>query len=222
MLPRLLMLLVLNLILCLVSPAPGAAAQSAEEVSAQALAACQEGRGMHDPAERLAQFQRAETLAERAIGLKDDLPAAHFALFCGLGEQLRLKGEGLTALFRLPRVLAELDRTLTLDPNHLAALSAKGTLLQRLPSALGGDEAQGEQLLRRVVNEAPLAVNARLGLARACAKRGEHEAARAYAAKALAIAKVHGPQDLIPEAQSTLTAVQAMARRVAWTGLRGQ
>ena len=60
----------------------------------------------------------------------------------------------------------ELDRALEINPAHIDALSAKGALLVKLPSFLGGDSEKGERLLQQVVKQAPKAVNARLALAR--------------------------------------------------------
>src|SRR5207237_1284930 len=92
-----------------------------------------------------------QALAERAVALDDNSADAHFALFCNLGELMRLDGENLTQVFQLRRLMAEVDRTLELDPNHVDAMAAKGTLLVRLPRLLGGDSVKGEAMLRQVL-----------------------------------------------------------------------
>lgn len=184
---------------------PVFASESARALSAEALAECHEGRVAQVREARLAHFERGQALAERAVALDDRWAEGHFALFCNLGESMRLDGETLAALFGFNKVMAVLDRTLELDPDHLDALSCKGTFLIRLPGLFGGDRDRGEQLLRRVIQRAPdRAVNARLVLARSYADRGSHEQAVALAREALRIAYSHGREDLIPEAQETL------------------
>ena len=99
--------------------------------------------------------------------------------------------------------MSALDQTLILNPNHLDALSAKGTFLVRLPRLLGGDTEKGEQLLRRVIREEPTSVNARLSLAKSCEERGDHEeAVKRLAQEALDFAVEYKRQDFILEAKS--------------------
>lgn len=183
---------------------PAQAQESAEVISAKAQHECDLGRRAKDRDARGAHFEQGQKLAEQAIALDDQVAAGHFAFFCNVGEGLRLDGEILTSIFKLRRVMAALDRTLELDPNHLDALSSKGTLLVRLPSLLGGDEERGEAMLRRVVQEGPMSVNARLTLAKTCAARGERAEAIELAKTALKIAQARDRQDLIPEARATL------------------
>ena len=75
----------------------------------------------------------------------------------------------------------ELDRALEIDPRHIDALSAKGTLLVKLPGLLGGDSEKGELLLQHVIKRAPKAVNARLALAKVRCEHGNHQEAVALA-----------------------------------------
>lgn len=188
-------------------PAVVVAQDSAPELSAQAQRECDLGRRASDRSVRVEHFERGEALAEQALVAEDELAAAHFALFCNLGEQMRIDGESWNpgAIFTLRRVLGELDRTLELDPNHLDAISAKGTLLVRLPSMLGGDPARGETLLRHVIERAPGAVNARMTLARTYESRGKHVEAIRLAKEALSLAHEQKREDLLPEAHLTYT-----------------
>ncbi|RMH03464.1 MAG: hypothetical protein D6704_12605, partial [Nitrospirae bacterium] len=112
---------------------------SAKELSARSLEACHKGRSARDRDVRLRYFRQAQALAEQALAVNDQLANSHFALFCSLGEQMRLDGEIFTSIFEFRRMMAALDRTLELNPGHLDALSAKGTFLIRLPRFLGGD-----------------------------------------------------------------------------------
>lgn len=198
---------VVLVLLCVVSGiAP--AQNSAAELSAAAQKECDLGRAGTGRAVRLAHFQQSQTLAERAVAADNRLADAHFALFCSLGEQMRVDGEGSSVL-GFTRMIAALDRTLELNPGHLDALSSKATFLVRLPAVLGGDAVKGERMLREVIRRDPKAVSARITLARVHAARGEREKAFALALEALRLAHSERRADLLPEAQATLAALQS-------------
>jgi len=186
------------------APDTSVARETAKSLSRQALKECNLGRQAKDRAVRLAHFQKGQSLAERAVALDDRFADAHFALFCSKGEQLRIDGESLRAAWGLSKVMEPLDRTLELDPNHLDALSSKGTLLVKLPAVLGGDPDKGEEMLKQVIKRDRTAISARLALARLYAERGDHDAAVRLAEKALKIAKTNGYREFIHEAETTL------------------
>ncbi|MGH7229607.1 MAG: tetratricopeptide repeat protein [Nitrospiraceae bacterium] len=192
------------ILLAVLSSAPwGASAQeSAAELSVKAQKECDLGRRAQERSIRLAHFERGQVLAEQAIALDEQLANAHFALFCSLGEQIRIDGDILSSPLAFRRMMKALDRTLDLNPDHLDALSSKGTFLIRLPVLLGGDAGKGEQMLRRVIQRDPKAVNARLTLAKTYAARGNRQEAIALATTALEIAQAEQLDDLIPEAHA--------------------
>ena len=178
-------------------------------LAASARAECEGGRRTMDREARKAHFDRGQALAERAVALDDNSADAHFALFCNLGELMRLDGENLSQVFQLRRLMAELDRTLELDPNHVDAMAAKGTLLVRLPRLLGGDSVKGEAMLRQVLLRDPNAFTTRLALANVCEARGDRDEALAFATRALQIAREQGRADKVAEAQATLAELSA-------------
>ncbi len=192
------------ILLAALSSAPwGVSAQeSAGELSVKAQKECDLGRRAQERSIRLAHFERGQVLAEQAIALDDQLANAHFALFCSLGEQIRIDGDIFSSPLAFRRMMRALDRTLDLNPDHLDALSSKGTFLIRLPFLLGGDAGKGEQMLRRVIQRDPKSVNARLTLAKTYAARGNHQEAIALATTALEIAQAEQLADLIPEAHA--------------------
>jgi tetratricopeptide (TPR) repeat protein len=181
----------------------------ARSLAQQALTECETGRQAADRNERGRHFTAGEALAKRAVALDDACAEAHFALFCNRGESMRLDGETLRDVFALRGLLRELDRTLELQPDNADALSAKGNFLVRLPRMLGGDLDRGEAMLRRVLVLDPTAVNARIGLARVCVYRGEHEESVQYATRALEAAKELGRADKVAEAQAMLAELGA-------------
>src|SRR5689334_3155349 len=147
-------------------------AETATELAATAMHECEQGQIATLRDQRVAHFERGQTIAEQAVALDDKSAAAHFAVFCNLGEMLRVDGEKITSLLGFRKMMQELDRTIELDPNHLDALSAKGVLLVRLPTLLGGDAPRGERMLERVLREDSTCVTARLTLAEIYADRG--------------------------------------------------
>ena len=203
-------------LLCVISGiAP--AQNSAAELSAAAQKECDLGRAAKARAVRLAHFQQSQILAEQAVAADDRLADAHFALFCGLGEQMRIDGESLSAVFGFRRMMAALDRTLELNPEHLDALSSKATVLVRLPEFLGGDAARGERMLRQVIQRDPKAVSARIALARLYAAQGDRQQALVLATEALQFARSERRADLLPEAQATLAELRSAHTEVWMT-----
>jgi tetratricopeptide (TPR) repeat protein len=195
-------------------PMTSPASDAGSALATQALEACKQGRLATDRATRLAHFQQGQTLGERAVAADEGNAETHFALFCNLGELLRIDGESLTSIVGLRRMMHELDRALELNPAYIEALSAKGTLLVKLPGFLGGDSEKGEQLLQQVVRQAPKAVNARLALARVWCQHGRHDEAAAMASDALALARKDQRVEFIPEAQALLQQATASATKI--------
>src|SRR5262249_59898527 len=119
-------------------------------------------------------------------------------------ELMRLDGETITSVFALRRLLAELDRTLELDPHNSDALAAKGTFLVRLPRLLGGDMEKGEALLREAIRLDPNAFTSRLTLAKTCEARGDRAEAITFVTRALQIAREQGQADKVAQAHPIL------------------
>jgi tetratricopeptide (TPR) repeat protein len=171
-----------------------------------AMTECYEGRVAQDRASRVGHFERGQAMGEQAVAVDDRSAAAHFALFCNLGELMRIDGElSITSVMDFRRMTKELDRTLELAPDHLDALSAKGAFLLRLPFLLGGDREKGEKLLQYVLLKSPLSVNARLSLALSYCANGRHSEALSLASEALTLAQAQRLDDFAPEAAKVLT-----------------
>jgi tetratricopeptide (TPR) repeat protein len=179
------------------------------DVAKRALAECEAGRQARSREDRMAHFQQGERLGQQAVTEHEESADAHFALFCNMGELMRLDGESITSVLSLRRLMAELDRALALNPDHSGALAAKGTLLVRLPRLLGGDVTLGEAMLRKALVYDPTAVAARLALARTCDARGDRAEALTFATRALQIARQLGRADKVAEAQATLADLHA-------------
>ena len=127
---------------------------------------------------------------------------------------MRIDGEtSVSSVLGFRRMMNELQRTLELAPEHLDALSAKGTFLVRLPLLLGGDKAQGEQILRNVIQREPRSVNARLSLAKSYCAGGKHEEAVSLALEAVHLAETHHRDDFLPEARSVLAQLRSTAAK---------
>lgn len=189
--------------------AASAHAESAKDLAATAIRECEQGQVATTRDRRVAHFERGQKLAEQAVALDDKSAAAHFAIFCNLGEMLRVDGEKITSLLGFRKLMGELDRTLELDPDHLDALSSKGVLLIRLPSLMGGDVPRGEEMLERVLREDPTAFTARLTLSELYAERGARTDAVALAAQARELARTSGRADKVAKAEATLAKLKA-------------
>jgi hypothetical protein len=200
--------LVVGVLVACVAPCGASAGDSANELAAQALKACEDGRRAEARADREARFTEGQGLAEKAVALDDLSPDAHFALFCNLGELLRIDGER-PSLSGFRRMKSELDRTLELKPDHVDALAVKGILLTRLPRLLGGNAREGETILRHVISIDQQAVASRLALAKICAERGDREEAASLATDALEHARIQGRAADCTEAQTILAEVGA-------------
>jgi tetratricopeptide (TPR) repeat protein len=170
----------------------------------EALARCLQVEHL-PPADRPAELDHVFALADQAVSADDGDATAHFAVFCALGKHLRLIGVSFGSLRGLRRLRREIDRTLELAPDWVAALIGKGALLLETPRLFGGDPAQGEKLLSRAVALAPENVDAQLYLARALAAEGARDAARERARTALAAAEGR-PEPALSTAARTLLA----------------
>jgi len=186
-----------------------ASAETAAELAKQGMHECEQGQVAPTREERIAHYTRGQQLGEQAVALDDKSAAAHFTIFCNLGESLRVDGEKITSILGFRQMMRELDRTLELDPNHLDALSAKGTLLVKLPTLLGGDLPAGEKMLERVVREDAGCINARLALADVYADRGARADAVALAAQAREIARGSRRADKIAKAEAEIEKLKA-------------
>lgn len=184
-----------------------------QQLTANAMRECAQGRLAGTRGERIQHFASGQAFGEQAVETDESSADAHFALFCNLGEQLRVDGESLTSLFGFRRMMKELNRTLELAPDHLDALSAKGSVLTRVPGFLGGDKEKGETLLRHVIAREPGAVNARLSLAKSYCAGGRHEEAVAIATTALDLAQRQQRVDFIPEAQQVLSQLRTQSAK---------
>lgn len=175
------------------SPARGAELVFARDASGspdarRAVTLCLDSAKADDDAKREAMLRQGLDVAERAVAANPNEAKAHFAVFCNLGRALEADGASFAGVAQLSRLKAAIDRTLALEPRFVDAMTAKGSLLVRLPGILGGDADEGEHLLRRAVELAPNHAPSRLELAKALDEKGDKEAALEEARKALSFA----------------------------------
>lgn len=214
MVVRSLPIFVAILILAIPLASESQAEPALEHFIREAMNECHQGRVAQNRPTRVAHFEKGQRLGEQAVALDDRSSEAHFSLFCNLGELMRIDGEiSVSSVMGFRRMMHELDRTLELAPDHLDALSARGTFLVRLPSLLGGDPDRGEQLLQYVIKQEPLAVNARLSLAKSYCNRGRHQEAVTLATEALSLAQSQHREDFIPEATRVVAQLRTSANK---------
>jgi hypothetical protein len=139
-------------VLC-AAPAGGGQVEPLSASAHEALVLCHAAEEV-PVGERIPMFTDGLERAEHAVRIAPHDAVAHFAVFCNLGKRLQLQGREsgwLSGLRELRRARRELDTALALAPDYPAALAAKGKMLSELPRWLGGDEEEGERLLRRAV-----------------------------------------------------------------------
>jgi hypothetical protein len=197
------------LALAITGSVSSAHAETAAALAATAMRECEQGQVATARPLCLQHYEHGQALAEQAVALDDHNAAAHFAIFCNLGEMLRVDGEKITSVFGFRKMMQELDRTLELDPDHLDALSSKGVLLIRLPTLLGGDPPRGEKMLERVLREDPTCITARITLADVYAERGARTDAVTLAAQARELARAKRRADKVAKAEATLARLKA-------------
>jgi len=129
------------------------------------------------------------TLADQAVAADDRDALAHFSRFCALGEQARISGASISSLLKIGPIRDAVERTLVLAPDFPDALLGKGALLVSLPALLGGDDDEGERLVRHALEIDPEFVDARLFLAETLLEDGRREAARKELERARASAE---------------------------------
>lgn len=140
-------------------------------VAHEALAACHAGtRGSIE--EQHARLEHGLELAEQALAADEADAAAHFAVFCNLGRQIKLDGLHIWQLSVVRRLHHEIDRALEIAPDATAVLVAKAAFLLELPRLFGGDRTTAERVARMAVESDPRSGTARVVLARALARRG--------------------------------------------------
>src|SRR5437867_7647871 len=111
----------------LASPNTILAQQSSQLLIDGAMTECHAGRVTQDRASRVGHFEKGQALAEQAVALDDRSADAHFALFCNLGELMRIDGElSITSVMGFRRMTKELDRTLDSHPITLLPCRPKG------------------------------------------------------------------------------------------------
>ena len=74
----------------LASPSVILAQQSHQLLIHGAMTECYTGRITQDRASRVGHFEKGQAMGEQAVALDDRSADAHFALFCNLGELMRI------------------------------------------------------------------------------------------------------------------------------------
>ena len=183
----------------------------AADLIRKSLRLLEEAEAMEDRSGSLALYREGKDLAERAITIDERDPNAHFALFGNWGRILQHEGY-LKNAHHLPTLWRELDRAIELDPNHAAALGAKGGLYLRLPWFLGGSVTKAEPLLERAIVSDPNIIGARLELAECYLQTNRRDEAQKLAAEALRIARRDGKERYVSRANALIEEIRDASR----------
>ena len=172
--------------------------------SNESLAICARAGKTRDDKTKRDLLAQGLAAAEEAVATDEHDAKAHFAVFCNLGREMRMRGVSLASLTGVRRLRREIDRTLELAPDWSDALVAKGEFLLEVPGFLGGDRDESERLLRAALRIDPDFIEAHLALARALDARHARDDARAEARRALELAEHDGNADKAAEAKELL------------------
>ena len=138
-------------------------ADHAADLVRQSLIAFDSGENVEKAERKTALYSHALHLAEQAVALDDNSADAHYATFISRGRLVVLQGLGANPM-RAATLGSSLERALELNPNHIGALVARGSLQRELPRWLGGDLQRAESDFKRALELDPDCVDARLGL----------------------------------------------------------
>lgn len=126
---------------------------------------------------RLDAYERGSTAAQQAIAKAPGRADAHLWYAINLGSWAQVKGL-VRSLLTLKTIRQEVDTTLRLDPNNVAAHIMAGSLFRELPVLLGGDPAQAEQHFKKARALDPHLTGVRIELALLYSNTGRNAEAR--------------------------------------------
>ena len=181
--------------------------REAQSLADRALLSLRRGEHATDDGAKRAAYHEGLELARQAVGLDDCNADAHFAVFGNEGRLMLLDGVTPNPISLL-KVNRELERALSLNPNHADALAAKGGLYRQLPWALGGSLSLAEECLTRAIANDPDAVGARIELAATYRDMGDPDRGLPLLATAVALAERDGKRRQLAEARTLLAQLQ--------------
>ena len=186
-------------ILCVASPAAG----DDQSRIAAALALCRDADFLpaDDKDAQRVFLTSGMAVAEEAVAAQPNDAKAYIAMSCILGKQLEVSGISWRSIQGLNRLKGVIDKALELAPEDPDALVAKGEMIHQLPSMLGGDLHEAEQLLRLAIAKNPEHLRARIHLAQLLAERHDADARR-EASVALSLAQQGGTPREIADARA--------------------
>jgi hypothetical protein len=127
--------------------------------------------------QKLDAYDRGRLAGQRAVELAPRDAAAHFWYATNTGRWGQTNGV-VRSLFLLSTVREHLTITLDLDPRFTGAHVVMGYVHYEVPGLLGGDLDRAEESFRTALGQVPTFTAARVGLARALAKKGKIAEAR--------------------------------------------
>jgi len=122
--------------------------------------------------------------AERALALDGKHGDAQFWKIANLASAGKARGI-VNSLWLVPRIRAEVEQALVLDPSHSLARQMTAEIDHKLPGVAGGSDERAEQTFLEVLKRDPAFTPAMVGFARFYLDRGDIERARSWAMKAL-------------------------------------
>jgi len=131
-------------------------------------------------------YTKGTEYGQKAIKIDGDSEWGHLWYVVNLGRRSQTKGV-LNSLAYVPTVKKEVNKVLSIDPEHTIALDVKAMFYYELPGLLGGNVNKSIELLGEALaldsNYALLYVD----MAKCYVKKKEYEQARQYLQKVIAL-----------------------------------
>lgn len=161
--------------------------------------------------EKLDLYKIGKSHGKKAKGIDGNSADAHFWYMVNLGRIGQTKGV-LNSLASVPEIKKEIDKVLSLDPDHIGALDARAMLYYELPPLLGGNINASVEALDKAIAVDSNFTLLYVDMAKCQIKKKEYEKARWYLNRALQIENPTQVADHIlddkPEAESLLEEIK--------------
>lgn len=169
------------------------------------------GDGAATKDEKLDLYKAGKSYGKKAKGIDGNSAEGHFWYMANLGRIGQTRGV-LNSLASVPEIKKEIDKVLSIDPEHVSALDARAMLHYELPPLLGGNiNASIEALDQAIALDSNFTL-LYVDMARCQIKKKEYERARWYLDRALKIDNPTYIADHIlddkPEAEKLLEDIQ--------------
>ncbi len=136
--------------------------------------------------EKVKLYTKGTEYGQKAIRIDDKDKWAHFWYVVNLGRRSQTKGV-FNSLAYVPTVKKEVNKVLSIDPEHTGALDVKAMFYYELPGLLGGNVNRSIELLDKALALDSAYALLYVDMAKCYVKKKEYDKARQYLEKVIAL-----------------------------------